>query len=64
VVGDDGRWAAFPTRTPFTFTPDDRSLVLQAAKQGDVQLFLRLLDRADATANCRHHGRADAVRLA
>jgi eukaryotic-like serine/threonine-protein kinase len=48
VLGEDDRSASLPTRTPMVFTPDGRALVIQAARDGKPQLFLRSLDRADA----------------
>ena len=48
VLGEDDRSASLPTRTPMVFTPDGRALVIQAARAGKPQLFLRSLDRADA----------------
>jgi len=48
VLGDDDVFVSLPTRTPMVFTPDGRSLVIQAARAGKPQLFLRSLDRADA----------------
>lgn len=37
-----------PTRAPMVFTPDGRSLILLATREGESQLFLRSLDRPDA----------------
>ena len=47
VLGEDDAIVALPTRTPMVFTPDGRALVIQAAKAGKPQLFLRPLDRPD-----------------
>jgi Tol biopolymer transport system component len=47
VLGEDDPIVPLPTRTPIVFTPDGRSLVIQAAKAGKPQLFLRSLDRPD-----------------
>jgi hypothetical protein len=43
-----GEGPSLPTRTPMVFTPDARSLIIQAARAGKPQLFLRSLDRPDA----------------
>ena len=48
VLGEDDNLAWLPTRTPLVFTPDGRSLVIQAAVAAKPQLFLRPLDRPDA----------------
>ena len=40
--------ASLPTRTPMVFTPDGTSLIIQAARSGKPQLFIRSLDRPDA----------------
>lgn len=48
VLGEDDFLAPLPTRTPMVFTPDGRSLIIQAARAGRPQLFLRSLDRPDA----------------
>ena len=48
VLGEDDRQAPLPTRTPMVFTPDGRSLILQAARGGKPQLFLRSLDQPGA----------------
>ena len=48
VLGEDDRSASLPTRTPMVFTPDGQALVIQAARAGKPQLFLRSLDRPDA----------------
>ncbi len=48
VLGEDDFIASLPTRTPMVFTPDGRSLIIQAARAGKPQLFLRSLDRPDA----------------
>jgi hypothetical protein len=48
VLGEDDALVSLPTRTPMVFTPDGRSLVIQAARAGKPQLFLRSLDRPDA----------------
>jgi serine/threonine-protein kinase len=48
VLGDDSQYLALPTRTPMVFTPDGRSLIIQAARAGKPQLFLRPLDSGDA----------------
>ena len=45
VLGEDDRFASLPTRTPIVFTPDGRSLIIQAARAGKPQLFIRSLDR-------------------
>jgi serine/threonine-protein kinase len=42
VLGGDNPTAW--TRTPFVFTPDGRSLIMEVARDGKPQLFLRLLD--------------------
>jgi serine/threonine protein kinase len=48
VLGEDDVFVSLPTRTPMVFTPDGRSLVIQAARAGKPQLFLRSLNRPDA----------------
>jgi serine/threonine protein kinase len=48
VLGEDDYIASLPTRTPMVFTSDGRSLIIQAARAGKPQLFLRSLDRPDA----------------
>jgi len=48
VLGEDDRLVSLPTRTPMVFTPDGRSLIIQAARDSKPELFLRSLDRADA----------------
>jgi len=48
VLGEDDRLAPLPTRTPMVFTPDGRALIVQAARNGKPQLFLRSLDHPDA----------------
>src|SRR5262249_38691179 len=48
VLGEDDALVSLPTRTPMVFTPDGRSLVIQAARAGKPQLFLRSLDRPEA----------------
>jgi serine/threonine protein kinase/Tol biopolymer transport system component len=48
VLGEDDSLVSLPTRTPMVFTPDGRSLIIQAARGGKPQLFLRSLDRPDA----------------
>jgi Tol biopolymer transport system component len=48
VLGEDDSIVSLPLRTPVVFTPDGRSLVMQAAKAGKPQLFLRSLDRPEA----------------
>ncbi len=48
VLGEDDAIVSLPTRTPMVFTPDGRSLIIQAARAGKPQLFLRSLDRPDA----------------
>ncbi len=48
VLGEDDAVASLPTRTPMAFTPDGRSLIIQAAHAGRPQLFLRSLDHPDA----------------
>jgi len=47
VLGEDDLGASLPTRTPMVFTPDGRSLIIQAARAGKPQLFLRSLDQPD-----------------
>jgi DNA-binding winged helix-turn-helix (wHTH) protein/Tol biopolymer transport system component len=41
---------SLPTRTPIVFTPDGRSLIIQAARAGKTQLFLHRLDRPQSEA--------------
>ncbi|HZR23771.1 MAG TPA: protein kinase, partial [Vicinamibacterales bacterium] len=48
VLGEDDALSSMPTRTPFVFLPDGRSLIIQAAKDGKPQLFIRTFDRPDA----------------
>jgi serine/threonine protein kinase len=48
VLGEDDRAVSLPNRTPMVFTPDGRSLIIQAAHARKPQLFLRSLDRPDA----------------
>src|SRR5579862_1231625 len=48
VLGEDDPIASLPTRTPMVFTPDGRSLIIQAARANKPQLFLQSLDRLDA----------------
>lgn len=48
VLGEDDAVGLTPTRTPMVFTPDGRSLIIQAARAGKPQLYLRSLDRPDA----------------
>ena len=48
VLGEDDPIVSLPTRTPIAFSPDGRSLIIQAARAGKPQLFLRSLDRPDA----------------
>jgi len=48
AMGDTDAAASLPSRAPMVFTPDGRSLVIQAARDGKPQLFLRSLDRPDA----------------
>ena len=48
VLGEDDPIVSLPTRTPMVFMPDGRSLVIQAARAGKPQLFLRALDRPEA----------------
>jgi serine/threonine protein kinase/Tol biopolymer transport system component len=48
VLGEDDVYAPLPTRTPMVFTPDGRSLIIQAAQAGKPRLFLRSLDRPEA----------------
>jgi len=48
VLGEDDFLVSLPTRTPMVFTPDGRSLILQASRAGKPQLFIRSLDRPDA----------------
>jgi serine/threonine-protein kinase len=38
-----------PSRTAMTFSPDDRSLVFSAERDGRVQLYVRRLDQLEAT---------------
>lgn len=47
VLGEQDPLTPLPTRTPIVFTPDGRSLIIQAARDGRPQLFLRSLDRPD-----------------
>ena len=42
-----------PTRTPMVFTPDGRSLIIQAARAGKPQLFLHRLERPQSEARLR-----------
>jgi Tol biopolymer transport system component/tRNA A-37 threonylcarbamoyl transferase component Bud32 len=48
VLGEDDWLVSLPTRTPMVFTPDGHSLIIQAARAGRPQLFLRSLDHPDA----------------
>ena len=48
VLGEDDGPVSLPLHTPMVFTPDGRSLIIQAAHAGKPQLFLRSLDRPDA----------------
>jgi hypothetical protein len=48
VLGEDDGLVSLPLHTPMVFTPDGRSLIIQAARAGKPQLFLRSLDRPDA----------------
>ena len=48
VLGEDDAVVSLPTRTPMVFTPDGRSLIIQAAHAGKPQLFLRSLGHPDA----------------
>jgi serine/threonine protein kinase len=48
VIGEDDPIASLPTRTPMVFTPDGRSLIIQAARANKPQLFLQSLDHLDA----------------
>ena len=48
VLGEDDFLASLPTRTPLVFTPDGKSLIIQASRAGKPQLFIRSLDRPDA----------------
>jgi serine/threonine protein kinase/Tol biopolymer transport system component len=48
VLGEDDFLASLPTRTPMVFTPDGKSLIIQAARSGNPQLYIRSLDRPDA----------------
>jgi serine/threonine protein kinase len=48
VLGEDDNLASLPTRTPMVFTPDGKSLIIQAARDGKPQLYIRSLDRPDA----------------
>jgi Tol biopolymer transport system component len=48
VLGEDDSITPLPTRTPIVFTPDGRALIIQAAKDGKPQLFLRPLDHPGA----------------
>ncbi|HEX5473514.1 MAG TPA: protein kinase [Vicinamibacterales bacterium] len=47
VLGEDDFIMSLPTRTPMVFTPDGRALIIQAARGGKPQLFIRRLDRPD-----------------
>jgi serine/threonine-protein kinase len=47
VFGDDDASLGLPRNTPIVFTPDGRSLVIQAARANTPQLFLRSLERQD-----------------
>jgi serine/threonine protein kinase/Tol biopolymer transport system component len=48
VLGEDDFRTSLPTRPPMVFAPDGRSLIIQAARAGRPQLFIRPLDRPDA----------------
>jgi hypothetical protein len=48
VLGEDDGLVSLPSRTPMVFTPDGRSLIIEAARAGKPQLFLRALDRPEA----------------
>jgi serine/threonine-protein kinase len=47
VLGDDDAILGLPRNTPILFTPDGRSLVMQATRAGTPQLFLRSLERQE-----------------
>ena len=47
VLGDDDAPGALPSRLPMVFTPDGGSLIMQGAKAGKRQLFIRALDKPD-----------------
>src|SRR5205823_967614 len=49
VLGEDNNLVSLPLHTPMVFTPDGRSLIIQAARApGQTQLLLRPLDRPEA----------------
>ncbi|CEF49025.1 unnamed protein product [uncultured bacterium] len=48
MLGEDDALVHLPTRPPFVFTPDGRSLIIQVSHAGNIQLVLRALDRPDA----------------
>jgi serine/threonine protein kinase/Tol biopolymer transport system component len=48
VLGEDDSLVSLPIHTPMVFTPDGRSIIIQAARARKPQLFLRSLDRPDA----------------
>jgi serine/threonine protein kinase len=50
VLGESDFLVPLPTRTPIVFTPDGRALLIQAARAGKPQLFLRSLDNPEAKA--------------
>jgi len=47
VLGDDDSLVSLPIRTPMVFTPDGKSLIIQAARSGKPQLYIRWLDQPD-----------------
>ena len=48
VLGEDDVIVSLPLHTPMVFTPDGRSLIIQAAHDRKPQLFIRSLNRRDA----------------